>query len=930
MVSIVMLSSTEIRRQFLEFFEKKHGHTLVDSAPVIPHGDDTLLFTNAGMNQFKEVFLGLETRAYTRAVDTQKCIRAGGKHNDLDAVGKDTYHHTFFEMLGNWSFGDYFKKEAITWAWELLTDVWGLEKDRLHATVFEGDQADGLEADSEAAEIWRTETDIDHNNIHFCSKKDNFWEMGDTGPCGPCSEIHIDLTPDKSGRDLVNMDDPRVIEIWNLVFIQFNRDVSGELKTLPAKHVDTGMGFERICAALQGKISTYDSDLFAPFFQKIQALSGAEPYGGDLEKVEDIAYRVIADHIRTLTFAIADGAVPDKDGRGYVLRRILRRAVRYGRQILGMEDPFFYQIVPVVVEQMGDVFPELKKDPQKIADIIKEEEIQFGHTWERGIKLFLEEAEKGGKEIEGEVVFRLESTYGFPYDLTELMAEEKGMGIDKDGYLEHRKQHQLVSKGSTGQLDVAKQTLVEIVQQGQFEETIFTGYTETAREGATLSHVYALEDGQFHAAETLQAGQLGAVVLDQTPFYAESGGQVGDRGTLTTDSGAQFDVEDTLKVGGVFFHIGELSKGSLQEKQTSTLKVDAARRQKIMAHHTTTHILNHKLRAVLGDDVDQKGSLVDDMRTRFDFSHSKSLSRDEIAQIETLVQSDIAQKLPVYDMEVPQEKAFEIHGLRAVFGEKYPPMVRVVSIGVPIEDLLATPEKKDWYAFSAELCGGIHLPDTSEAGAFVITAEEGVGKGVRRLIGITGDKAREAITNGEALLKDVEQLASAAPEEVAGGLSRLREQLHQVSLPLLVKDDIQSKLGELQKIVKQQQKQHTKAVTEVAKEIAEAHTGALIVAALEDADQAALRAATDIIHQMHPESAMLLGSVVGDKVAFVARVPDALIKKGLKAGDWVKTAAKVAGGGGGGRPNMAQAGGKDPSKLQDALDAGKAFAEGLL
>ncbi|MFO0947260.1 MAG: alanine--tRNA ligase [Planctomycetota bacterium] len=926
-----MLSSTETRKQFLDFFTQRCGHTFVPSSPVVPHDDPTLLFANAGMNQFKDVFLGVGSRPYKRAVNTQKCIRAGGKHNDLDDVGKDTYHHTFFEMLGNWSFGDYFKRDAIHWAWQLLTDVWGLEKKRLHVTIFAGDAPQGLERDNEASELWKTVTDIDPTHIHLGDMKDNFWEMGDTGPCGPCSEIHIDLTEDYSGGKLVNAGTPQVIEIWNLVFIQFNRDVTKALTPLPAKHVDTGMGFERVCAVLQNKKSNYDTDVFSPIFAAIQDVTKASPYSGSLTRPEDIAYRVIADHIRTLTFALTDGALPGNTGRGSVLRRILRRAVRYGRQTLGVGETFFHRLVPVVVESMGGAFPELCKDPAAVADIIRDEEELFGRTLGRGIEHFNEAAARGGKEISGEDAFTLYSTYGFPLDLTQLMAAERGMKVDEKAFEAAMEEHQRTSRGEAGETD-PRETLVELVQRGNFAKTKFVGYQSLSAPKVRGIAAFVVADGRYQPAASLKAGQSAALVADQTPFYAEAGGQVGDTGVITIGS-AKFVVRDTVRIGDVYFHLGALEAGSVAKELLEgawTLAVDEKRRRSIMAHHTTTHVMNHKLREVLGDHVQQKGSLVEAQRLRFDFNHSQAVTPAEMEKVESLVNADIGKDLPVYAAEVPQEEALKVHGLRAVFGEKYPPKVRVVSVGVPVESLLSDPSNKGWYDVSIEFCGGTHLNKTGEAGRFVIVAEEAVAKGVRRLTALAGTEAQTAVKEGEELLSRLAKVSKLMPEEVEKGIASLAEDLATKTVPAKVRSQARSTITELQKQAKEFQKQQNKAaasqIVDQARGIAERHQGEVLVASLTDADGDGLRTAMDVIHSLHPQAAMLLGSVASGKVSFVSRVPDALIKRGLKAGDWVKSAATVAGGGGGGRPDMAQAGGKDPSKLEEALDAGRAFA----
>ncbi len=929
-----MLTSASIRQQFINYFVEKHGHTFVPSSPVVPHGDPTLLFTNAGMNQFKDVFLGTGKRDYVRAVNSQKCIRAGGKHNDLEDVGKDTYHHTFFEMLGNWSFGDYFKKEAIAWAWDLLTNVWGIDKSRLHATVFGGDETEGLEPDHEAAELWRTVTDIDPSHIHFGSKKDNFWEMGDTGPCGPCSEIHIDRTPDKSGGRLVNAGDARVMEIWNLVFMQFNRDTSGRLTPLPAKHVDTGMGFERICAVLQGKDSNYDTDVFTPIFEAIRQVTGARPYSGRLDDAIDTAYRVIADHIRCLTFALTDGAVPSNEGRGYVLRRILRRAVRHGWQTMNMHEPFLHRLVPAVVDAMGDAFPELRQKPLEVAEIIRDEEASFAKTIDRGIALF-EDAVNAAKNktISAEDAFRLHDTYGFPLDLTQVMAEERGMTVDTAGFERLMEQARELARGGAGKVTPTA-ALADVIQKHALPATAFHGYDHTEMNVATRRWLFRFDGTQFIEVNAAAPGERVALVTEATPFYAESGGQVGDIGMIETADGARIAVDDTQRLGEVIFHLGEVAQGtftaSTNETQPLTLRVDAERRARIMANHTATHVLNHKLRTVLGEHVQQKGSLVDDQKLRFDFSHNAAVTTEQMRQIEELSNRDIAADLPVYYDYAPIEDAKKIRGLRAVFGEKYPPRVRVVSIGVPPRELLAQPDNAEWENYSIEFCGGTHLTRTGDAEGLVITQEEAVAKGVRRIVALTGAAAHQAQATAAVLEGRIDALRSKSPEELAGALSEVAAAVNDAQLPATARATLREKLAALQQIVKQYEKERAKAsagnVVEEARRIAEEQAGPLIVAVLDNADADALRTAMDVIRKKQPDAALLLGSAADGKVSFVAAVPQPLIAKGLKAGDWVREVAKVAGGGGGGRPDMAQAGGKDPTKLHEALEVGRAYA----
>ncbi len=915
------LTSTEIRRQFIDYFADKHGHTIVPSAPVVPHDDPTLMFTVAGMVQFKDVFLGTGKRPYVRAVDTQKCIRAGGKHNDLEDVGRDTYHHTFFEMLGNWSFGDYFKSEAIEWAWDLLTNVWGLPKDRLYMTVFGGDEADGVPADDESAELWPKITGMDPSRVTRWGKGDNFWEMGPIGPCGPCSEIHIDLTPDGSGGALVNKDDPRVIELWNLVFIEFNRDSSGTLTPLPAKHVDTGLGLERTCAILQQKDSNYDTDVFTPLFDAIGGITGARPYGSKRDDPIDTAYRVIADHIRALTIALTDGAVPSNEGRGYVLRRILRRAVRHGWQTLGTHEPFLCRLVPTVVDQMGEAFPELNKNPQQVADLIREEEESFERTLGRGIELFEAACRLAtNKQISGGDAFRLHDTYGFPLDLTQVMTEERGMTVDVEGFNKLMDEAREVARGAgTAGADIQSQ-LVAIMQKESLPEAEFVGYDATECTTTTSSHAFDV-DG------------LAAIVTGKTPFYAEAGGQVGDVGTISIGS-STLTVTNTQKVGDVYFHLGTLEGAWSDGTVDLTLCVDRDHRARIMANHTCTHLLNRALRLHVNPQADQKGSLVDDEKTRFDFSHNAAVTDEHIEQVEGTVNADIGADLPVHYDYAPQAEALKINGLRAVFGEKYPPEVRVVSIGVPVRDLLADPQNADWSNRSIEFCGGTHLARTGDAEGFVIVNEEAVAKGIRRITALTGRRACACQAQGNMLLDRAEALHNAGDGQLEKQVAELTAALGEGPLPVLARSKIMATLGELQKKAKDYHKKRSREVAgdvvERTRQLVEQADGDMIVAAIEGADAGSLRTAMDVIKKKKPEAPMLLAAVTGDKLAFLAAVPKPLIDRGLKAGDWVREVAKAAGGGGGGRPDMAQAGGKDVAKLDEALRVARAFADDKL
>jgi alanyl-tRNA synthetase len=947
-------TSTQIRRQFIDFFVDKAGHTEVPSSPVVPHDDPTLLFANAGMNQFKPYFLGTEQPSFTRAVDTQKCIRAGGKHNDLDDVGRDTYHHTFFEMLGNWSFGDYFKKEAIDWAWELLIDVWGIDPERLHATYFEGDQSEGLEPDLEAKELWLQY--LPESRVHPGNKKDNFWEMGDTGPCGPCSELHYDRSPDKSGANLVNADaQDTVVEVWNLVFIQYNRLQSGSLESLPAKHVDTGMGFERIVRVLQGVDSNYDTDVFGPIFEAIQRVTGARAYqpGANKAQLDDsvnIAYRVIADHIRTLTFALSDGAHCGNEGRNYVLRSILRRAVRYGKQTLGVEEPFFYKLVGTVVEHFGEVFPEIKKKQADVEKELLEEEESFRKTLDRGIDLFDEAAaELSGKVFPGEQAFKLHDTYGFPIGLTQLMAQERGLAVDLECFEREMDAARERSRGEGGGAD-AKQSLLELVQKGLdagwFGETKFVGYDSTVMpEQPNVLNVFKKVGEIYESAVSANAGDEVALVFETTPFYAESGGQVGDTGEImirhstspTSGEIVKCCVRDTLKIGGVHLHLGTVEAGTLEvnagnPEVSASLHVDAERRAAITSNHTITHVMNRALRDLVNKDAMQKGSLVDDEKTRFDFSHGSALTPEEIESVEKQVNDDIAADLEVFADYAPQSEALKINGLRAVFGEKYPPTVRVVSVGAGVHDLLAEPDSEKWQNLSIEFCGGTHLAKTGDAEGFVITGQDAVSKGVRRLTAITGSAAHQATALAEALLHRAESLVEAPAKQLGNEIEAITKAMADQQAPLVLRGKIQAALATLAEKVKQFQKeqesQQGEAVVEVAREISESADDTVICVNVEGADAKSLRTAMDVIRSKKPNAAMMLAADAGEgKVALLASVPKDLIAKGLKAGDWVKHTAPIVGGGGGGRPDMAQAGGKDPSKIEEALESAKQFAQ---
>ncbi len=889
-----MLTSSQIRQQFIDFFCQKHGHTFVPSSSVVPHDDPTLLFSNAGMNQFKDVFLGTGTRPYKRAANTQKCIRAGGKHNDLDDVGKDTYHHTFFEMLGNWSFGDYFKKEAIAWAWDLLTNVWGLDKTRLHATIFEGNREEGVPRDDEAFELWKSQTDIDPSHIHFGNKKDNFWEMGETGPCGPCSEIHIDRTPGKTGAKLVNKGSPDVIEIWNLVFIQFNRNADRSLSPLPAKHVDTGMGFERVTAVIQGKASNYDTDVFTPLLNAIGKLTG-RTYGGKLDDRVDIGFRVIADHLRMATFAISDGARPSPKKRGAVLRSVIRRAVRYGYQYFDQRSPFLFKLVPVLVEQMGGAFPELKANLPMVEKVLREEEVAFLENIQRGLQRFKQVAEKSksGGLVDGRSAADLFTTYGFPVDLTEQMAQEDGLRVDRAGYDEAMGVHVGTSGGG-------RQKFTVTAVQGELPKTDDSPkYGPLTSTGKVVGWV---KDSTVVRAGRLEEDDEAGLLLDRTNFYAEQGGQVGDTGLVRTPTGT-FEVENTQKLGDAVLHVGTVNSGTIEPGQPTTLEV-SGERQHTMRNHTATHLLNWALREVLGEEVEQRGSLVDAEKTRFDFTHDKPLTPQQIADIERLVNERIYADLPVTPATMPLAEAKKIPGVRAVFGEKYPDPVRVLLIGADSPD-------KATRANSVEFCGGTHLHHTGEAGFFKIVSQEGVAKGVRRVTAVTGQGAVQAVQKLSAVVDGLTSTLNCKPEEVPSRVESLQEEIKKLQTAL--------RKGSASDL--------NSAADALLAQAPVAGGAKLIIGEVPPAPAEQMRTQIDRLRQKAGTSVVVLGWIEDGKVGLMSAITDDLLPRGLHAGNLVGEAAKVAGGRGGGKPlGIAQGGGSEPGKLAEALALARKLA----
>ncbi|KAM3381587.1 alanine-tRNA ligase [Capsicum galapagoense] len=938
--------ANKIRQTFMNFFQGK-GHEEVQSSPVVPHNDPTLLFANAGMNQFKPIFLGVvdpnsPLSKLKRACDTQKCIRAGGKHNDLDDVGKDTYHHTFFEMLGNWSFGDYFKKEAIGWAWELLTQVYRLPGERIYATYFGGDEKSGLPADNEARDLLLKF--LPPSRVLPFGCKDNFWEMGDTGPCGPCTEIHFDRIGNRDAASFVNNDDPTVIEIWNLVFIQFNREADGSLKPLPAKHVDTGMGFERVTSILQNKMSNYDTDVFLPIFDAIQKATGARPYSGkvgsdDVDKI-DIAYRVVADHIRTLSFAIADGSCPGNEGREYVLRRILRRAVRYGTEVLKAKQGFFSSLVKVVVEVMGDVFPELKQRETHIRDIIAEEETSFGRTLLHGIEKFKKAAQEvQGKQFCGQEAFVLWDTYGFPLDLTQIMAEERGLVVDVDGFnvamdAARERSRNAQSKNAGGAITMDADATSALHKKGVAATNDIFKFTWFQDHESEIKAIYTGSDFLENAAPGDEVG----IILESTSFYAEQGGQIYDTGLLESPSGS-FQVCDVQIYGGFILHIGSFSgqahKFSVGDKVIC--KVDYDRRTLIAPNHTCTHMLNFALKEVLGDHVDQKGSIVLPEKLRFDFSHGKPVKPEELRKIESIVNEQIKAELDVFSKEAKLSDAKSIKGLRAVFGEVYPDPVRIVSIGQKVEDLLANPENEEWLSYSAELCGGTHISNTREAKAFALMSEEGIAKGIRRVTAVTTNCAFEATKLASSFEQKVNEAFQTDESLLEEKVTSLNSAVERAQIPTVMKTDLKAKLSVLQnqvikakkKIAAENIQKAVKAASEMAEAAASGGKSYCVLQIDVGSDTGAVReAVVKVMEQKGMAVLVFSKDEAANKVLVCAGVPEKGDKcQQLNVKDWLNAALKPLGGkGGGGKGGLAQGQATDIAKVDEAMDVASSFA----
>ncbi len=862
------MNAYEIRNSFLDFFRSK-GHAIVPSAPIVVKNDPTLMFTNAGMNQFKDIFLGHLPAQWDRAADSQKCLRVSGKHNDLEEVGHDTYHHTMFEMLGNWSFGDYFKKEAIAYAWEYLTGVVKIDKDKLYVTVFGGDEKDGQSADMEAHNYWKEH--VSEDRIIYGNKKDNFWEMGETGPCGPCSEIHVDLRDETArkqmpGRDLVNKDDPRVIEIWNLVFMQYNRMANGQLEELPAKHVDTGMGFERLVRVLQGKTSNYDTDVFQPLIQEIAKMSGI--VYGEAEKT-DIAMRVIADHLRAVSFAIADGQLPSNNGAGYVIRRVLRRAVRYGFTFLGFEEPFVCNLLPILVQQMEHNYPEIKLQQDLVSKVIREEEASFLRTLAQGIKRFECYVEQHPKQnIDGSFAFELFDTFGFPIDLTQLMANEKGLNVDMEGFKANLEEQKNRSRKAA---EKANGDWVVVIASDQ--PTEFVGYTEMSCE----SHIL-----RFREVVTKQKTHF-EIVLNKTPFYAEMGGEVGDTGTLTSEN-ETIRVVNTVKENNLIIHITE----QLPQNPEAVFiaAIDTDRRRRIANNHSATHLMHAALRQVLGSHVEQKGSLVDDQHLRFDFTHFAKMTPGEIRQVEKIVNQKIRENIPnVTYAEMPVEEAKAI-GATALFGEKYGDRVRVVVFD------------KD---YSMELCGGCHASATGNIGMFKIVSESAIAAGVRRIEAITGEAVEQYLDEQQDLIDRIRDAVKTP--DLAKGVASLCEQN-----------------SALRKEVDHLMQEKAQAIAERLHEKVIEHEGCKLIMATLPCGGDQLRNIALMLKRMNESTIAILGSVVDGKPSLCLLLPEAFAdSKGLDATKLVREAAKEIQGGGGGQKTLCIAGGRNAEGLPKAM-----------
>ena len=871
------MKSQDIRKQFLDFFQSK-GHLIVPSAPIVLKDDPTLMFNNSGMAQFKEFFLGNATPKSNRIADTQKCLRVSGKHNDLEDVGFDTYHHTMFEMLGNWSFGDYFKKEAINWAWELLTEVYKIPKENLYVSVFEGNEAENVPFDQEAWDIWKEL--IDEDRIILGNKKDNFWEMGDQGPCGPCSEIHVDLRSDAekaavSGKTLVNADHPQVVEIWNNVFMEFNRKADGSLEKLPAKHVDTGMGFERLCMALQGKTSNYDTDVFTPLIEKIEEITGLKYTSNEVQDIletqnkTNIAIRVIVDHVRAVAFAIADGQLPSNTGAGYVIRRILRRAIRYGFTFLDTKEPFIYKLVEVLANQMGDFFPEIKSQQNLVTNVIREEEASFLRTLDQGLQLLDKViSDSKGKQVDGAKAFELYDTFGFPIDLTALILRERGFDLDEAGFenamQEQKKRSRSASEVSTDDW--------KILVEGNTET--FVGYDQTEND---------VKITRIRKIDSKKDGILYQIVLDNTPFYPEGGGQVGDKGMLFS-ANENIEIIDTKKESNLILHITKTLPENIEA--VFTAKVNTDLRTSSAKNHSATHLMHLGLRTILGTHVEQKGSLVNPNNLRFDFSHFSKVSDEEIRQVEDFVNERIQQQLPLIERRnIPIQQALD-EGAMALFGEKYGDNVRAIKFGE-----------------SMELCGGIHVENTANIWHFKIISEGAVAAGIRRIEAITGDAVKNHFGKQEIALSEIKEALKNPQDTMKAVVS------------------LQDENAKLKKQVEQLLKDKAKGMkAELAAQIIEVN-GIQFLATEVDLDANGAKDLAYELGQNQTNLFIVFGTISDEKPMISCYISKELVaEKNLNAGQVVRELGKYIQGGGGGQPFFATAGGKNPAGMKEALE----------
>ncbi|KAG0759217.1 hypothetical protein G6F57_009375 [Rhizopus arrhizus] len=945
--------ANKVRSTFVKFFED-NGHVFVPSSSTIPHDDPTLLFANAGMNQFKPMFLGtLDPNSplanVKRACNSQKCIRAGGKHNDLDDVGKDTYHHTFFEMLGNWSFGDYFKKEATKFGWEFLTKVINLPEDRLYVTYFGGDEKMGLPADLEAKQLWM-DLGVEEKRLIPGNVKDNFWEMGETGPCGPCSEIHYDRIGGRDAASLVNMDDPNVLEIWNLVFMQFNREADGTLRPLPNQHIDTGLGLERLVSILQNKYSNYDTDVFTPMFDKIKELTGARDYTGKLgeEDVDgvDTAYRVIGDHIRTLTFAISDGGVPSNEGRGYVLRRILRRGARYARKYFNVAiGSFFSSLVDTLISQMHEAYPELGKKANDIKAILDEEEVAFSKTLDRGEKLFEaymnKTKESGSTVLSGDDVWRLYDTYGFPVDLTRIMAEENGLEVNEAQFEAAQEaaknKSRKVKGGDLGQGVVA----LDVHDLGALDNDDCVPKTDDSAKylpGNIQGKVKAIffEHKFLKSTTEIPEDRNFGLLLDKTNFYAESGGQEFDIGSIITlDGNSEFAVQDCQLYGGYVLHVGHLKYGQLSIDEDVEISYDDSRRSPLRNNHTATHILNFALREVLQDDIDQKGSLVAPEKFRFDFSYKSPVNTKQLAEIENITNEFINKNHQVYSKEVPLAVAKAIHGLRAVFGETYPDPVRVVSIGFDVDEITKDVSNPLWKTSSVEFCGGTHVTKTGDIKHFVIIEESGIAKGIRRIVALTGEAAVKAQREADTFVTKLERLEKLSGSQLEAELKVVSKEIDNAVISSVSKATFRDRFAQIKKAFDNAEKlrkaEQVKEATEKIKAYFEENPEAsYYIAELQVGNNSkALGGAINYAKTNLKDKAVYVFSADKEsgRVAHNCIVGKVFIEKGLKASEWANVVCEKIGGKKGGKDDAAQGSGDKIDGLPDALKAAEEFAK---